>query len=418
MSSELDPFAPAWRDDPYPLYRELRDHAPVHHVESLDAWCVSRFDDVQRVLKDPERFSSRAMFSLLMNNGSDGLDLSWGGIRLALRMLFKLRMSPWAFARSRILIASDGERHSSMRSIVNRGFTPRRIAGWEARVQELVDECLAPLRAGEPFDVVRDLAVPLPVTIIAEVLGVEEERHASFKRWSDAVIYNVTGPGRSDPFNPGFLDTMEEFFTYFDEAIQARLDKPTDDLIGTIIASQQDEADPLSPFEMLQFVLLLLVAGNETTTNLIGNGVAALLAHPEELRRAAEDPSLAERVVEETARYDPPVQLVFRKATEAVEIAGVTIPEGGNVAALIGSANRDERRFPEPDRFDLSRDSQGHLAFGLGKHFCLGASLARLEGRIAFQSLAPELALVAPPKPAERIDSFLVRGPARLPLRL
>ncbi|MBW2244751.1 MAG: cytochrome P450 [Deltaproteobacteria bacterium] len=418
MFRDLDPFSPAWREDPYPLYRHLRDNAPVHHVASLDAWCVSRYEDAQAVLKDPETFSSRAMFSLLANNGADGVNLSWAGIKLAVHMLIKLRISPWTFSRARNLIASDGARHRSMRNIVNSGFTPRRVACSEARIQELVDECLVPLREGGEFELVRDLAIPLPVTIIAELLGVEKERHGDFKRWSETIIHNTSGPGRKDPFNAPFIQTMEEIFAYFDEAILARHANPTDDLIGTILASQQGEADPLSVFEMIQFIVLLMLAGNETTTNLIGNGTAALLANPEELQRALDDPGLAAQIVEETVRYDPPVQNVFRTATETTEIRGVTIPKGAYVAVLVGSANRDERRFPDPDRFDLSRDTRGHLGFGLGEHFCLGSSLARLEGRLAFQALVPELVGVMPPKETGRIDSFLVRGVARMPLRM
>ncbi|MAE95302.1 MAG: cytochrome P450 [Deltaproteobacteria bacterium] len=421
MNPELDPFSPAWREDPYPLYAELRDQAPVHYVESMKAFCVSRFDDVALVLKSPEAFSSRAMFTVLMNNGKRGVDLSWPGIKAMARLAFSMRVNPLVFSRSRPLIASDGERHTGLRSNVNRGFSPRRVLAWEPRIRELADGLLEPLREGEPFDLMRDLAVPLPVTIIAEMLGVPPERHASFKRWSDCIIHNASGPGRAHPFSAAFLDTLEELFVYFHDEMEARRGRGDlgDDLIGAVMEAKDEGAQPLSTVDLIQFVVLLMVAGNETTTNLIGNGATALLDHPEQLAAAANDPSLVPGLVEEVVRYDSPVQVVFRLTTRETEVAGVRIPKGANVAALLASANRDERRFPEPDRFDITRQSQGHVGFGFGKHFCLGASLARLEGRAAFEGLLPELVdVVAPPGKPERVDSFLVRGRRTLPIRL
>ncbi len=418
MPCDIDPLAFAHRADPYPVYRILRDEAPVQWSETMDCYCVSRFDDVQHVLKSPDDFSSRAMFTLLMNNGSAGVDVSWAGIKFAFTVLKNLRMMPWNFVRSRILIASDGDRHSSMRGILNRGFTPREIQRWDGRVRAIVEESLEPLREGEPFDLMEDLAVRVPVTVVAELLGVEKARQPDFKRWSDAVIYNATGPGRERPFNAEFISTMSELFDYFGAVIDERSAAPTDDLIGQLLTAQKGDQDPLSPLELVMFITLLMVAGNETTTNAIGNGARALLAHPEQLSRVAADPTLAARVVEETLRYDAPVQTVFRTATRDTEVGGTRIPKGAFVAALIGSANRDERRFVDADRFDIDRETQGHLGFGLGKHFCLGASLARLQARTAIEALAPELLQVSTdPAKHEHVDSFLVRGLRSLPLR-
>jgi len=277
-----------------------------------------------------------------------------------------------------------------------------------------VAACLAGLRADE-FDVVRDLAVPLPVTMIAEMLGIEPERRHDFKRWSDTVIDNATGAGRANPFGKAVLDAFAEMTTYVVRIARERRRKPAVDLISQLVSIGGGEG--LSPLELVQFVTLLLVAGNETTTNLIGNATAALLDHPEQLARVAADPSLVPSLIEETVRFDAPVQLVFREALADVELAGVRIPAGSIVVPLIGSANRDERRFPDPDRFDVARNPQGHVGFGFGKHFCLGASLARLEAKVALEALVPELrhrrrrdAQLA------RIDSFLVRGPSRLML--
>jgi cytochrome P450 len=413
---DFDPLAP--RDDPYPIYRRLRDEAPVHHAPERGVWSVTRFDDVMQVLQDPETFSSRAMFTMLMAGGSEKLPpLGWNFVRFLWKMVFRVRLNPMEFRTARNLIAEDGERHASLRAIVNRGFTPRRIAAWEDRIRELVEACSAPLRQGRDFDVMRDLAVPVPVTIIAEMLGVPTARLADFKRWSDLVIEVATGPARERPFEPKYADAFVELLGYMRGLARERRAHPRDDLISAIVA-EQDGAAALTDREVVQFALLLLVAGNETTTNLIGNTVNALLDHPEQAERVAADPSLVPALVEEGLRYDTPVQVVFRTTTRDVEVRGVRIPKDRFVAVFLGSAHRDERRFPDPDRFDVTRRPQGFPGFGFGKHFCLGASLARLEARIALEALVPELPRrVRADERIARVESFLVRGPKRLALR-
>jgi cytochrome P450 len=319
---------------------------------------------------------------------------------------------------ARNLIAEDGERHTGLRKVVNRGFTPRRIAALETRVREVAAECVAKLtRRGESFDVIADLAVALPITIIAEMLGVEPERRADFKHWSNAILSNATGPARASPYSVAYARALSDMMNYLRQKARERRREPTDDLISAIVAEQDGEVG-LSDREVIQFVGLLLVAGNETTTNLIGNAVSALIANADARERLAATPSLAARVVEETLRYDAPVQLVFRIAKEDTAVAGTTIRKGAMVAALIGSANRDERRFPHPDRFDLDREGPGHhVAFGFGRHYCLGAALAKLEARVALEELAPYLPRVHVDVEPEIVDSFLVRGPQRLVLR-
>jgi cytochrome P450 len=417
MTPDYDPCRPEWRQDPYPHYRALRDRAPVYYAPETRAWCVSRYDDVMFVLRNPELFSSRAMFTFLMNQGQEGRPpLSWPLVRFIARFAWRTRLNPMEFATARNLIAEDGERHSAMRAIVNRGFTPRQIAAWEARAREIVAGSMTKLRAGGPFDLVQDLAIPLPVGIIAEMLGVESSRLPDFKRWSDTVIDMSTGPGRSERFSPRIVDALVELASYLRAVAEERKRRPTDDLVSVIVAEQQGET-ALSIREVIQFTMLLLVAGNETTTNLIGNAVTALLDHPAELAKVAADPSLVPALIEETLRFDAPVQIVFRNATQDVEIAGTKIPKGAYVAPLLGSANRDERRFADPDRFDLARDTQGHVGFGFGKHFCLGASLARMEARVALEALVPELPRLERERPRVLVDSFLVRGPRRLELR-
>jgi cytochrome P450 len=420
MADLFEPFEAGGLEDPYTLYRRLRDEAPVHYAPRSRVWCVSRYDDVVAVLKDTGGFSSRAMFSVLMNGGSeDAPPLSLRSLFMIAQFAWRTRLNPLGFAKARNLIASDPPVHDGLRSIVNRGFTPRRIAGWEPRVRALVGELLAPLRAGAPVDLVHDFAIPLPVTIIAEMLGVEGERMRDFKRWSDLVIAGATGPLRRtmpDPPHPEVWRAMTALTGYLARVLKQRRHAPADDLASALVAEQDGEAG-LSSLEAAGFVTLLLVAGNETTTNLIGNAVQALFDHPRLLALVAADPGLVPGLVEETLRWNAPIQMVFRKTTREVEVAGTRIPAGAVVAPILASANRDERRFPDPDRFDPGRDTRGHLGFGFGAHFCLGASLARLETLAALEALVPELPNLARREARPPFTpSFLVRGPTRLEL--
>jgi cytochrome P450 len=416
VTIDFDPLRDFGQADPYPLYRALRDEAPVHRAPVSGFYCVSRFDDVQHVLRSPEIFSSRAMLTVLMPAGRDGgIPLTPRILWFSAKLMWKARLNPYTFLKRPSLISADGAYHDALRAIVNRGFTPRRIADWETRAREVVATCVAKLDRGEPFELVEDLAIPLPVTVIADMLGVEPERKADFKRWSDAVISGATGADRADPFAPHLLTVFEQAVTYLAQIARTRKRAPADDLISTIVSSRDGAA--LDPQDAMQFVILLLVAGNETTTNLIGNAVNALLDHPDQLARLAADPALIPDAIEEAVRFDSPVHLVLRTTTVDAEVSGVRIPKGATVVAMIGAANHDERRFPDGDRFDIARKTQGHLGFGFGKHFCLGASLARLEARIALEALVPRLvALRKRDAQPPRLASFLVRGPARLAL--
>ena len=416
MTISFDPLRDVRTPDPYPLYRALRDHAPVHRAPGSGHYCVSRYDDVQHVLRSPDLFSSRAMLTVLLPAGADGeLPLTPRVLWFTARLIWKARLNPYLLRKNPSLISSDSARHDKLRAIVNRGFTPRRIALWEERARAIVAESVAKLDRGDAFDLVEDLAIPLPVRVIAEMLGIAPERRSDFKRWSDTIIATSTGAGRANPFAPHVLATFYECISYLAEIARERRRAPADDLISAIVSP--GEGGALHPQDAMQFVMLLLVAGNETTTNLIGNAANALLDHPEQLARVAANPELVPDAIEEALRFDSPVQLVFRLATADTEIAGVRIPKGAVVVPLIASANRDERRFPDADRFDVARRPQGHVAFGFGKHFCLGASLARLEARVALEALAPRLLALRKRDPEPpRLDSFLVRGPAQLAL--
>lgn len=409
MDVEFEPFSIRWQQDPYPVYRELRDRAPVHYAPESDAYVITRYADVERVFKTPEIFSSKLDPRRQMPGGGMGT-LGW--LRMVAWMLLRLRVSPRSVLRARFLISEDAEVHASMRRIVNRGFTPRRIAVWEERARQLAAEGIARLRSGEPFDLVHDLAVPLPVTVIAEMLGVGGERMHDFKSWSDAFI-SGTGSDRRKG-SEALLVALAELHHYLRPIVKSRRDDPTDDLISTLVTTDSD----LDDFEIFMFIFLLLLAGNETTTNLLGNAVDALLAHPEQLEKVQRDPDRIPALIEEVLRWDAPVQMLQRQTREETEMHGVRIPKRAHIVVMTGAANRDERQFSDPDRFDIERDSRGHLGFGFGAHFCLGASLARLEARAALEALVPELGGLERARPErEFLDSFVVRGLTRLELR-
>ncbi len=416
MDVQFNPQSHEWKPDPYPKYRELRDHAPVHYSPEAAMWVVSRHADVQHVLTTPKLFSSKTFRG--RPRGTDELS-AFQKVRAMLGMLMGMRVTPWKAASSRMLIGEDGEVHALMRKIVNEGFTPRRVHAWDERIAELVDGCMQKIRGRQRFDLVEELAVPLPVAVIAEWLGVEPEQQRTFKRWSDAIIQG--GTGSAQQFQGGadnpVRKAISELRTYLRPIVAARRAQPTDDLISILV--QAEGKAKLSNYEIFMFVLLLLVAGNETTTNLLGNGVDALLAHPEQLDLVVDDPALIPGLVEEILRFDSPVQFITRVTKEDVEVAGTTIPKDAFVAVLLASANRDERFWEDPDRFDVTRQTSGHVAFGFGAHFCLGASLARLEAKAALEGLVPELPHLMRSKPEpEFLDSYLIRGRARLELEL
>jgi cytochrome P450 len=414
-----EPFSEAVREDPYPYYAALRDEAPVYWAEEAQAWCVSRYDDVLSILRSPELFSSDAMRTMLMGArpGINPLeDPEAMGRALTLTQALSFPLDELMGARQ--LLSEDPPRHTAIRNLVNRGFTPRRIAEWEPRLREFTRDCVNDMQHREEIDLVATLAMPLPVRMICEMLGVEPERRDQFKQWSDRIIAGTTGSARNvDPLVSGFAGAMQEIAEYVRGVTAQRIARPSDDLISVLVAAQDGSA--LSAAEMTLFVLLLLIAGNETTTNLIGNATNALLSHPSERARVSADRSLVPSWIEETLRWDAPVQFVVRRTTADVDVAGQRLPANTHVVAILGSANRDERHWgPTAAQFDVTRNPQGHLAFGFGNHFCLGAALARLEARIALEAMLDELPRRERSEPrVEHIDSFMIRGPKRFLLR-
>ncbi|MEE9608099.1 MAG: cytochrome P450 [Myxococcota bacterium] len=399
-ASDYSPLSPQVRANPYPYYAALRRDDPVRQIlPGMPFFALSRYADVQFALYHPELFSSTA-FRMLTQTG--GLGPNSGA--LAGHRIIETPM----------MISVDPPEHTRLRKIVNRGFTPRRIAALEPRIREIAAQLLDDVVPAGRMDLVRDLAIPLPVTVIAELLGIDPALRDQFKQWSDAIALGMGGISGEYTVED-IRRAADEVSDYIDRIAAERRAQPRDDLVSALVQAEGGEA--LSNDEVISFVFLLLVAGNETTTNLIGNAARALLDHPETLAKVAADPSLVPAMLEETLRYDSPVQGLPRLMLSDVEIGGATLPKDARVILLFGSANRDETQFPEPDRFDIHRDTQAHLAFGHGIHFCLGAALARLEARVAFETLfarCRDLRLEA--DQIETLDSMLLRGPKSLPL--
>lgn len=352
-------FDPAVANDPYPFYAYLRREAPVAPLGLMDLWGIARHEDVLRVLRDPETFSSVVGQRLI-----EGEELP--------SMLF-----------------NDPPIHTRLRGLIAKAFTPRVVElqrdSISARARELINAMLAKC---DP-DIVLDLAYPLPVMVIAHMLGVADGDHATFKRWSDAIIENVA-PILLTGDDSALAGVNQEFDAYFSKRLAKLRREPEDNLLSELVHVETDEGK-LTELELLMFCRLLLVAGNETTTGLIVNATRAFSEYPDVLARVRADLSLLPAALEEALRYYAPFPATFRRTTRDVEAAGTTIPKDTRVLVFLASANRDERAFENPDEFRLDRGTNRHVAFGMGIHYCVGAPLARLEAEIALRDLLPRL---------------------------
>jgi cytochrome P450 len=383
----MELFSEETRRNPYPLYARMRSVAPVLHEPAADLWVLLDYAAVKRALTDHETFSSRA-------SASGGQPLDW-------------------------LIFLDPPRHTKLRAIVMRAFTPTVIAGLEPRVRELSGELLDARIADGVMDLAQDFAIPLPLMVIAEMLGIPPGDRPRFRRWSDVIMRlseTVAGGEGAAQAVADFRAATVEMKTYLRDSLAARRAAPRDDLLTRLVMAEVD-GERLDEDEITGFFQLLLVAGSETTTNLIGNAVLALTEHPESLARVRTTPALLPSAIEEVLRHRAPVQAMFRQTRRDVEVDGRTIPSGKLVLAMIGAANRDPAQFPDPDRFDVARDPNPHVAFGHGVHFCLGAALSRLEGRIALGDVLSRLGDLEVAGPWEPRKAFHVHGPTRLPIR-
>lgn len=360
-------------ENPFAIYSLLRTVRPVMRMPVAGdtgpgVWFLTRYADVEMALRDP-RFSVERMRAPVIR---DNLE----------RLPPFLQQSAQGL---RSMLVMDPPDHTRVRKLANKAFTPRRVAALRARIEAIVDELLAPLARGASFDAIEAVAAPLPAIVIAELLGVPPADHRKFKEWAAEIVAGI-GVAASDlrPSSP--TPAIVHLLGYLAEIIAARRQEPRDDLISALVVAQE-ENDALSDNELLATCNLLLIAGHETTTNLIGNGLLALLREPRELERLRGDMTLLPSAIEELLRYDGPVQATVRIAREDVEIGGHRVDEGAMLLVGIGAANHDPEVFAEPERLDIGRDPNPHLGFGFGAHFCLGAPLARLEAEVAFRAL-------------------------------
>ncbi len=396
-SSEVfyNPLMPEFHANPYPFYRRLREEDPVH-ASPLGIWVLTRYDDAVMVLRDP-RF------------GREGI------AELAEARLGAARARP---TNTRDMLFRDPPDHTRLRSLVSRAFTPRSVEAMRPHIQEIVDGLLDRREGARGMDVIEDLAYPLPVRVICEMLGVPIADQEIFRQWSADIARSLDAallPADSDVVTRG-QESSDALREYFRSLIALRRKDPQPDLLSALIAAEE-QGDKLSEAELLSTCALLLIAGHETTVNLIGNGLLALLQHPDQFRALADDPALIQTGVEELLRYDGPVQRTSRMTMADVEISGKQIPKGRVVVAAIGAANRDPAYFSDPERLDITRKENRHIAFGFGIHFCLGAPLARIEGQVAIGTLLrrmPALKLVSD-KPEWR-ESSVLRGLKTLPV--
>jgi len=358
--------------DPYPYFAFLREKDPVHWNEQYQAWFIHRYDDVLKALKDTERFSSRRV-GPVVEDGSSPV-----GSATPDDSVYEI-LKQW-------LVFRDAPDHTRLRRLVARGFTPRAIDLWRPRVQALVDKQLASVAGRGEMDLIRDFAYPIPAAVIAELLGVPSEDSDLFKAWSDDIMVLVFGARGVERRHERARRGVAEMAEYLSRLIQRLRKRPERNLISELIAAQ-DSNDGLSDDEILSNSMLFLFGGHETTTNLIGNGFRSLLRWPTEYQRLRASRALLKPAIEEVLRYDGPSKMEVRRASSDVQLRGKQIRRGDTVYLVQAAANRDPGYFLNPDRLDVARSAAGHVGFGIGVHFCIGASLARLEGSIALDAL-------------------------------
>jgi cytochrome P450 len=363
----FDPYSETFFEDPWEVYRWMRDEAPVYHHPELGFYALSRYDDCVEVHRDHRSYSS-----------TRGVTLD------------QLRSAAFGSTveRTGSIIMMDPPEHERMRKLVNRAFTARSIAGWEPVALRVICSFLDDLAGAGSFDVVRDLSGPFPIEVISEILGVPEADRQQLRHWADALLEREVG----NPFPPdSAMEAAVAFFAYMHDLVVERRAHPgtgmIDDLIAVEVSTDGGGSERLDDLDVAYFTALLTAAGAETVTKLVGNGVMTFAEHPDQQAALIADPSLVASAVEEVLRWRAPSQYQGRFSVADREFHGVTIPAGTPVLIVTGAANRDPRAYQDPDRFDITRDQPMPISFGHGIHYCIGAHLARLEGRIAFDEL-------------------------------
>jgi cytochrome P450 len=366
---QLTPYDPGFMTDPYPILADLRERAPVHHDDQFNRWYLTRFDDVRALLRDKDMSSDP--YKANPNSFMGRLAIYGAGTEVA-------------GARAAMIFLDDPD-HRRLRSLVNRTFTPKAVELVRPRIRAIAQALLAQLDSDE-FDLMASIAGPLPVIVIAEMLGIDAKDRDDFKRWSDAVVYAFFNPFRSEEARASGVAAQDSLNQYFQRMIDERRAVPREDLIMEMVRAEE-AGDRMTDAEIIMQCNLLLVAGNVTTTDLIGNGVKALLEHPEQLAKLRAQPELMANAVEEILRFDTPVVNVARNVQRETALRGCPLRLGDTVSASLGAANHDPQANPEPQRFDIERADIQHQSFGGGKHLCLGAPLARAEAQETLAAL-------------------------------
>jgi pimeloyl-[acyl-carrier protein] synthase len=402
----FNPFLPEHRSDPHATWRELREHAPVYRSRIFAGFLCTRYEDVLRILREPTFSTDRS---------------GTAGMRMVMRMA---KNEPdFAGLIERNLLTLDGGEHRRLRKLVSKAFTPRRIERMRTQLEATVEGLLDRAAEDGEMEVVSALAYPLPVIAIADLLGVPADDHTRFRDWAGRLVQLLDpfqGRGGAKPM----IEATHEIFDYFRVLLAERRANPADDLLSAMLAAEED-GERLAEIDLLALSSLLLVAGHETTSNLIASSVHLLLRFPDERKRLQDDLGLLPTAVDEFLRYESPIQLTDRAVVEDCEIGGQRIRKGQMAVAVLAAANRDPERFPSPDRLDVGRADNPHLAFGHGNHFCLGSQLAKLEAEVALGALLrrfPDFSGTPGPSgepaaPAWR-RSMIVRGPETLHVTL
>jgi cytochrome P450 len=385
---DFNPYSYELHDDPYPTYRRLREDAPAYRHDGLGFWALSRYEDVFAAFKDPLTFSNAQGVSLERSSAGDASAVA-------------------------SFLAMDPPRHDHMRALVSRGFTPRRVADLEPRIRDITAGYIDAFVARGHCDVIQDLAARLPMDVVSELLGVPPGDRDQLRHWADTVVHREPG---SPDIPPAAISATGQLLAYFRDLVAARKRQPVSDLPSALLEAEID-GGRLEDRDIMAFLFLMIIAGNETTTKLIGNALYWLWKNPRQRGLVRADAQLIPNWIEETLRYDGSTQMLARTLTRDLTLHGQQLRAGDRVLLLVGSANRDERVFDRPDEFDLLRDTSQHLAFGKGTHFCLGASLARLESRVALEAIQVRLPdYEIDTAGLVRVHSPNVRGFASMPI--
>ena len=398
---QLKLFYQAKLPDPYPVYHQLRSADPVHWSDLIGAWILTRYDDVRAVANDPRFSSVRAHYFMDQ-----------------LPEMAQERMRPLGDQLALWLIHLDPPDHTRVRSLVHRAFVPRVVEALRVSIHQIVNELLDGFEEAGAMDVMGDFAYPLTAAVIAELLGIPASDRTQFRKWSDSINGFVGAAHVTTRRAEMAQRSMLELMKYLHDLLEERRRTPRDDFMSRLIAVEE-EGDKLNEEELLALCVLLLFAGHETTANFIGNGLLALLRNPDQLESLQRQPALITTAVEELLRYDSSVQRIGRVATEDVNTCGQRIRQGEFIAAMLGAANRDPKHCAKPDQLDIERKHNNHLSFGYGKHYCIGAPLARLESEIAINTILsrfPTLRLGTPE--VEWYDNFGQRFLRSLPVVL